>query len=364
MQRRSFIKNSLALGGAMAIIPQLSFSLELDTKNQTRTFHLMNTFDFSHVGSEESTRLWVPLPLDSDYQKITGLKYEGDYAKAEITTDSVYGAKTLYAEWPAAQKDKALTLHFSVTTENRSADLSKAKDTQNYPAEAQQFLKGTSHIPVNDQIREFVKPIIAQSGTPLEKAEALYAWTCKNMYRDPDVVGCGLGDAERAISEKIFGGKCTDISSVFTALMRNAGIPCREVFGLRLGQSSISNSFGKADKKGLAKVSGGQHCRAEFWLDGIGWTPADPADVTKVALQEKLSKTSKRVQEIQKFQFGNWEMNWVAFNHARDFVLSPKPTQYPLNMLGYPYAEYGDEVLDYYAPGAFKYTYLSQEKMA
>lgn len=54
-------------------------------------------------------------------------------------------------------------------------------------------------------------------------------------------------------------------------------------------------------------------------------------------------------------------MNWVAFNSARDFILTPKPTQYPLNMLGYPYAEVGEDALDYYDAKKFAYTYTSQE---
>ena len=56
-------------------------------------------------------------------------------------------------------------------------------------------------------------------------------------------------------------------------------------------------------------------------------------------------------------------MNWVAFNSARDFILTPKPTQYPLNMLGYPYAEIGEDALDYYNAKAFSYTYSSQDRV-
>ncbi len=54
-------------------------------------------------------------------------------------------------------------------------------------------------------------------------------------------------------------------------------------------------------------------------------------------------------------------MNWVGFNSARDFILEPKPTQYPLNMLGYPYAEVGEDAKDYYKPKTFVYSYTSQE---
>ena len=144
-------------------------------------------------------------------------------------------------------------------------------------------------------------------------------------------------------------------------LLRNLGIPSREVFGIRAGQSKISNACGKADDKGFANITGAQHCRAEFYIDGLGWVPADPADVTKVRLAEKLTNEDKKVKDVKKYFFGSWEMNWVAFNSARDFVLNPKPTQYPINMLGYPYAEVGEDALDYYTPKTFTYSYTSQE---
>ncbi len=54
-------------------------------------------------------------------------------------------------------------------------------------------------------------------------------------------------------------------------------------------------------------------------------------------------------------------MNWVGFNSARDFMLFPKPEQYPLNMLGYPYCEVNDDVLNYYMPKSFAYQITSQE---
>jgi hypothetical protein len=49
-------------------------------------------------------------------------------------------------------------------------------------------------------------------------------------------------------------------------------------------------------------------------------------------------------------------MNWFAYNSARDFVLTPQPVQYPLGIFSYPYAESGDEPLDYYDPKSFAYT--------
>ena len=79
--------------------------------------------------------------------------------------------------------------------------------------------------------------------------------------------------------------------------------------------------------------------------------------------QPELTNEDKKLKDTKEYFFGSWEMNWVAFNSARDFILTPKPAQYPLNMLGYPYAEVGEDALDYYKPKEFIYTYTSQERV-
>ena len=55
------------------------------------------------------------------------------------------------------------------------------------------------------------------------------------MERDNSVLGCGDGDVEKILTTGVLKGKCTDINSVFVALARAAGIPAREIFGIRLG---------------------------------------------------------------------------------------------------------------------------------
>ena len=123
----------------------------------------------------------------------------------------------------------------------------------------------------------------------------------------------------------------------------------------------MSGAVGKADEKGLAAITGGQHCRAEFYLKGYGWIPVDPADVAKVRLAEKLSLNDSKFLQVKEFLFGNWEMCWVGFNTARDFILEPKPAQFPINNFGYPYAEVDENVVDYYNAKEFSYSYSSQE---
>jgi transglutaminase-like putative cysteine protease len=103
-----------------------------------------------------------------------------------------------------------------------------------------------------------------------------------------------------------------------------------------------------------------QHCRAEFFSARHGWVPVDPADVRKVVLEEKLALNDPKVIALRKRLFGYWEMNWVSFNHGRDFIL-PGNKKVALSYLMYPYAEFGDTSLDGRDPGEFKFRLNSRQ---
>src|ERR671929_238751 len=90
---------------------------------------------------------------------------------------------------------------------------------------------------------------------------------------------------------------------------RAAGIPARDVYGLRVAPSSLGyRSLGLSSEN----ATKAQHCRAEVYLTGFGWVPVDPADVRKVVLEEPpggLAIDDERVVRARQRLFGSWEMN-------------------------------------------------------
>jgi len=170
---------------------------------------------------------------------------------------------------------------------------------------------------------------------------------CENTYRDPATVGCGKGDVCALLKKP--GGKCTDIHSVFVALCRAAGVPAREIFGVRIG------------KKEMQDISSWQHCWAEFYLPGYGWVPVDPADVRKMMLKGNLKPHDPKAKELRNYFWGGWDAYRVKLALGRDLILNPVQQGGPLNTFGYPYAEVGGEPLDFYNPAAFSYTLTSYQ---
>ena len=80
----------------------------------------------------------------------------------------------------------------------------------------------------------------------------------------------------------------------------------------------------------------------------------------KVVLEESLPIDSDKVKALRERLFGNWEMNWVGFNYARDFTL-PGQKDGPIGFLMYPYAETTQGHKDSLDPDTFSYRITSQE---
>ena len=249
MQRRTFLKTTAALSSAAILAPSFAFankeSNPFNITSKPRKFSVANTYSIDP--SNEITQLWIPLPKDESYHKVLDFDYKGNFTEAKIVKNE-YDTRVLYVKWNKSDKKSQLEVNFDVIMQERTTDFSKATSSMNYPSDVKVFLEGTTHIPVTAGLTKYAKDIVKGATTPLQKAQAVYDWTVTTMYRDDSVIGCGLGDAKKAIEEKIYGGKCTDISSVFVCLLRNLGIPSREIFGIRAGQSKISNACGKADE--------------------------------------------------------------------------------------------------------------------
>ena len=304
-------------------------------------------FDLSAQPAGKTVQLWIPYPVSSPDQLISNIQFDGDYAATGVYTVPANGTPLLYAEWPQGSRSRKLTLAFEVVrNELRRGDLPTVEPAWN-PTDYNSYLAPSSIGPTDGAVKELANKIVAGKTTVLERTRAIYDWTVENMYRDPETRGCGKGDVCYLLLKP--GGKCTDISSVFVALCRAAGVPAREIFGLRLG------------KKAEQDITAWQHCWSEFFLPGYGWVPADPADVLKAMLVEKLELTSPRIAELRDYFWGGVDAYRFQLASGRDLVLNPAQAGAPLNTFGYPYAEVDGKPLDFYDPKSFVYRFNFKE---
>ncbi len=231
-------------------------------------------FDLSAQKKHKVIQLWIPYPVTNKNQSISDIKVEGNYSSSAVYTDSTYENPILYARWDSNLKNR--NLRFTFRTERKEVirrDFPK-KEAAWSPADYSLYLAPTNHSTVDGEVKKLADKITKGKTGVLAKAKAIYDWTCENTWRNPETRGCGAGDLSKLLKNPC--GKCADISSIFVALARAAGVPSREILGIRQG------------KKNVQDISKWQHCWAEFFLPGYGWVPVDPADVRKMMLKETL----------------------------------------------------------------------------
>ena len=302
------------------------------------------------------TRAWIPLPVvDGEYQRPQGNKWSGNAKVMESVTDPQYGAGMLYAEWPADEKAPVVEVVSRFQTQDRVLDWAKKTPARLDAALVRKWTQPTDLLPTDGIVKETADEITQGKRTDFEKVQAIYDWTLANTYRDPKVRGCGVGDIKAMLETKNFGGKCADLNGLFVGLSRAAGVPARDIYGIRVAPSAFGY---KALGAGSANISKAQHCRAEAFLQDYGWVAMDPADVAKVAREETaewLKLDHPIVAAVRPKLFGGWEGNWVAYNVAHDVAL-PHAQAGKVGFLMYPQAETAEGRRDSLDPDTFKYT--------
>ncbi len=350
MHRREFLR--LAAATPLLAVAPAGLAVPGRVDAGWRTFELAYEVDLAT--RPDSGRLWLPLPDNAgNYQRVLSIRCATGPATASLTWDSVYQAPVYAAELNRSESARHITVVAQVATRDR--EMAPAGRVLHNVDEAALYLRPTEHMPVDGIVAETSASIVKGLESADDKARAIYDWVVDHTFRDPATKGCGMGNIKAMLETGNLGGKCADINSLFVGLARAAGVPAREMYGVRVAESAQLACLGKS-----GDVSRAQHCRAEYFSSRYGWVPVDPADVRKAALEAKLALDDPRLIALRNRLFGYWEMNWVGFNHARDFELSPRASR-PLPYLMYPYAEFGGMRLDGRDPGDFKFSLLSRE---
>jgi transglutaminase-like putative cysteine protease len=331
------------------------------TSDGWRTFEVKTRVEI--LKSQGATRVWLPAALSrkTPYQRTLSNEFKAEGGRGRIVEGRADGLGIVAAEFPAGVKP-VLTLTSRVATRNYAVDLSAPPQSAEAAnrSEREHFLRPTRLLPTDGIVKATATEITRDAKTDLEKARALYQWIVDNTFRDPKVRGCGRGDIRFMLESRDLGGKCADLNALYVGLARAAGLPARDVYGIRTAKSELGYKSLGASSENITKA---QHCRAEVHLSGYGWVPVDPADVRKVVLEEPPGNRPLDDEMVKKARarlFGSWEMNWMAFNFAHDVAL-PSSTGQPVGFLMYPQAETADGRLDSLDPDSFRYEIASKE---
>ncbi len=360
--RRAFLK----AGAAAATLAAASRAAGADPlafapAGGWRTFEVRTVIE---VASSEPVQIWAPAAAfdDPGWSRPLGTDWTGNADSVELIRDPVYRAAMVHLVWRGGTPNRRAEIVSRAQTRDRSVPIATGGG-QAPPLAADEralFLKPTAFIPTDGIVKETSDRVVAGAATDRDKARAIYDWLVANTERVAATPGCGAGDVEAMLSSGRLGGKCADINGLFVGLARAAGLPARDLFGLRVAPSR----FGfKSLGAGSTDVTKAQHCRADVYLEGLGWTPMDAADVRKVMLEEPpthLGADDPKVVAARQALIGGCEGNWIALNCGHDLSLPGSPGK-PVAFLMYPQGEVGGVRLDCLDAAAFRYRIEARE---
>ncbi len=367
MNRRDILLGGTACTAAALALPRLSFAAEdavfAPTPGAWREFEVTTRIDVPAPGGK--VQAWIPLPSVQEDEWIKAGKngWETNAASAEVVSDPKYGAQMLHVVFKDGETAPVVEVKSTFSLRDRAADLSAGGSAPALDDATRALnLEATELMPLDGIVKETSDKIVAGKAGDREKAEAIYQWVVDNTFRNAKTAGCGTGDVASMLKSGNLGGKCADLNALYVALARAAGVPARDVYGIRVAPSKFGY---KSLGAGSATITKAQHCRAEVWLDGHGWVAVDPADVRKVILEEPPGDNAPDAPKVTAARaklFGAWEGNWLGYNTAHDVVL-PGST-HKVAFLMYPQAEVAGALLDCLDPDNFRYAIRAAELTA
>jgi transglutaminase-like putative cysteine protease len=268
-------------------------------------FTVVQTFEVKPA--KAPITVWLPLPSDDPWQRISALSVEG--APFAEVHDARFGNAAARVELPAA--GGKLVVRFTVERSERVADL-RAASGRSAPNGYARWLDPDALVPIDGRVHQLALEVTKDAKTPLERARAIYNHVLATMKYDKPTganQGWGRGDILWACDKKY--GNCTDFHSLMIGLLRASGIPARFQVGFTL-------------PAGGGEIAG-YHCWADFYLDGAGWIPVDASEAWKHP-------------EQREYFFGHHDANRVALSLGRDLTL-PGMRGAALNYFVFPYAE-------------------------
>lgn len=308
MKRVIFLLCAAAVSFVIAVnnMPAKNYSAE-------RTFFIEERIRIKEIAEGVgSLRIWVPYPVNDEWQVISDFELRGPFDASFISGDE-YGNRIicLKPNQSAFGEDvPEVVLSFKAKRKEYNRPVYSPRSNE----DLSDFLKPNTLVPITSKIRSLAEKITKGKKSDLEKVKAIYDYIIKELtYCKDDPRVCGIGDTVLTLQYKK--GICTDYHSLFISLARSLGIPAKFEIGLPVSRDKKEGSIN------------GYHCWAKFYLKGEGWIPVDISEADKYP-------------EKKDYFFGNIDENRLHLITGRDIYLEGAEDSQPLNFFVFPYTEF------------------------
>ena len=236
--------------------------------------------------SPNTLYLWVPMPITSPSQRnVRQLSSNTDPFIENHRGVTLFKLDNLDTDVNFSINQSFRLEVYAVETEIGSL-LARQETTPLSSA----YTQSTTLIPGNNQqIRTTVNSIIGREQNHFLRAKALYDWIIANIQIVETLPSSSL---VTALEQRQADPGAAAL--LFTTMARAAGIPCVPVAGVLIDQNG--QTF--------------RHYWAEFWIDGFGWIPVDPA------MGAGIPFVLNPDQDTVNFYFGNMDNQRIAFSRG------------------------------------------------
>jgi transglutaminase-like putative cysteine protease len=202
--------------------------------------------------------------------------------------------------------NQSINLSYRVEVYSVGSEIRPLSVKQEATALSRAYTQSTNLIPSNSQqIKTAVNSIIGREQNPYIKIKTIYDWIINSIKISDSTPSANIIDALEQKQSDVY---CAAL--LFTAMTRAAGVPCIPVAGVLINQNGQTL----------------RHYWAEFWIDGFGWLPVDPAmgagavRITDNAVSRFDDQTVME-QDYANYYFGNIDNQRIAFSRG-ELVLS------------------------------------------
>ncbi|MCL2266902.1 MAG: IPT/TIG domain-containing protein [Treponema sp.] len=249
-----------------------------------------------------SLYLWIPKPVVSPAQRNINLISRS----AEPYMENYRGASLYKLDNLGTGANQFINLSFRLEVYAVETNIRPQSIRQEPSPLSAMYTQSSALIPCDDpQIKSAAASITGREQNPYLKSRMIYDWITANMQITrslPSQISLINALAERQADPYT-------AMLLYTALSRAAGIPCIPIAGIYLDRSGRTS----------------RHYWAEFWIDGFGWVPVDPAMGAGVQYgnqnQNEEGAEQADLSGYADFYFGNLDNQRIAFSRG-DLLLS------------------------------------------
>jgi hypothetical protein len=243
--------------------------------------------------------LWIPKPVNSPSQRNVTLVSRS----IEPFIENFKGVSLYKLDNLLAGTNQSINLSYRVEVYSVGSGIKPLSIKQEATELSKIHTKSSSLIPSDSsQIKMAVNSIVNREQNPYMKAKAIYDWIINNIkISDSDVSKSLIETLEQKRGDPY------SAALLYTALTRAAGVPCIPVAGVLANQNGHTL----------------RHYWAEFWIDGLGWLPVDPAmGAGAVKFTDNPRQLNDETEkDLVNFYFGNLDNQRIAFSRG-ELILS------------------------------------------